>query len=251
MSARPHYGMGAHRPRSLPPQQTVGNLRPAEYNPRKISNDSLKRLGDSMRRFGDLGGIVRNLISNHLVGGHQRLQHFKSDWPIRIEERFNPPDAVGSVARGYIETPFGKWSYREVRWDDNTERSANIAANAHGGEFDMRALDSVVKGLSTAGADLDILGLDPHKTEMFSGMLSSISEDEAPEKPRIAITKPGDIWEMGAHRLLCGDATQAASYDRLMGGGTERARMIFTDPPWNVAIVGKFHGQKGRSHPII
>jgi len=137
----------------------VGNLRPASWNPRKISKQDLKRLGDSMRRFGDLSGVVRDLNSDSLIGGHQRLKHFDPTWPIKIEERMAKPDAVGTVARGYIETPFGKWSYREVRWDENTCKAANVACNNSAGSFDLRALEPLVKSLQAAGADLDILGL--------------------------------------------------------------------------------------------
>lgn len=64
-----------------------------------------------------------------------------------------------------------------------------------------------------------------------------------PAAPKVAITKKGDLWKLGDHRLLCGDSTKVEDVARLMG--KERARMIFTDPPWNVAI-GKDSNPKHR-----
>ncbi len=64
----------------------------------------------------------------------------------------------------------------------------------------------------------------------------SVPEDEVPEPPAKPITKPGDVWLLGDHRLICGDSTDPATIERLMAGAS--ARMMFTDPPWNVAIGG-------------
>ena len=58
--------------------------------------------------------------------------------------------------------------------------------------------------------------------------------DDVPDKPAVAISQVGDLWALGAHRLLCGDALDAASYDRLLAG--QLAEMVFTDPPYNVPI---------------
>lgn len=234
--------------------KTVASLTPAAYNPRRINKDQLDKLGRSMRRFGDLSGIVKNLTTGNLVGGHQRVKHFNITWPIYIERsaiRYaknrkeglpvvvksigKPLDQVGTVSQGYIETPtFGRWTYREVRWPLATEKAANIAANAHGGDFDMQALAPMLKDLQAAGEDLSLTGLELQTIEKLTGVLDAIVEDEAPAKPAKPVTQLGDLWILGEHRLLCGDATRITSINRLMAG--ERATMIFTDPPWNVAI---------------
>ena len=65
-----------------------GDLSPASYNPRKISPEQLKALGDALKVFGDLGGIVRNRKTGNLVGGHQRVKSLDPAWPIKaISER--------------------------------------------------------------------------------------------------------------------------------------------------------------------
>ena len=219
----------------MKPESNVGSLHPSNYNPRKISKHDLKRLGDSMRKFGDLGGVVRNLESDALVGGHQRIRHFDPSWPIHIEERLKTPDNVGTVARGYIETPFGKWTYREVRWDETTERAANIAANAQGGEFDLSALEPLVQSLQSSGLDLDILGLKDVDSLLVP---KSRNVDETvvplPGKPR---AKLGDRWILGDHVLMCGDSENPKDVERLMGD--DLAAMVYMDPPYRVSYESK------------
>lgn len=97
---------------------TVASLTPAAYNPRKITEDRLELLGRSMKRFGDLSGVVLNLTTGNLVGGHQRVKHFDPDWPIFLEHKatHGELDNVGTVAHGYVKSTFGRWNYREVRW---------------------------------------------------------------------------------------------------------------------------------------
>lgn len=120
----------------------VKDLKPADYNPRVISEARLTMLGKSMREFGDLSGVVRNVETGHLVGGHQRLKHLDPEWKI-VKERCT--DDTGTVAVGYIETPNGRLSYREVKWPLEKEIQANIAANNHGGEFDKSAMTRLFK----------------------------------------------------------------------------------------------------------
>jgi DNA modification methylase len=219
----------------------VNILKPAAYNPRKITKKQFDVLGDSMRCFGDLSGIVRNLTTDNLVGGHQRIRHFDPNWEIQINKRFVTPDIVGTVAYGYIKTPFGLWNYREVRWTEAHEKSANIAANAHGGEFDMELLktmvcdESLINDLKSIGEDIDILGLS--NADLRDLIPNEIEQDEVSEAPVRPITKPGDLWLLGDHRLLCGDSTDADAAERLMG--KDRATVVFTDPPYGVSIGKK------------
>jgi hypothetical protein len=122
----------------------AGDLRPAPYNPRMIADDRLVMLGDAMRAFGDLGGVVFNLKTGNLVGGHQRLKHLAPDWPI---VKAPAKDKTGTVALGTIETPWGKLGYREVSWPEAKEKQANLAANQHSGEWDTGALSDLLKGM--------------------------------------------------------------------------------------------------------
>lgn len=219
-------------------RRTVASLTPAPYNPRKITKDKLELLGRSMRRFGDLSGIVKNLTTGNLVGGHQRVKHFNQDWPVILGDQAlgkKALDAVGTMTQGYIKTPFGLWTYREVRWPLATEKAANLAANAHGGTFDMTAVAGLLKDLQAAGEDLEITGLG---LQAINGLLEEIKEPETPVRPAKPITKLGDLWELGEHRLYCADATDFLSYDAL---GPDPWRMIWTDPPWNVDVG---HGRR-------
>ncbi len=100
----------------------ASDLTPAPYNPRKITDKKLAMLQKSMAEFGDLSGIVMNTRTGHLIGGHQRLKVFSPDWPIHKEPH---EDVQGTVALGFVETPWDRWVYREVDWDETKEKAAN------------------------------------------------------------------------------------------------------------------------------
>ena len=133
----------------------VGDLKSAKYNPRKITPEALKRLGKSMKEFGDLSGIIVNVRTGNTVGGHQRVKHFDPSWEVR---KFKATDTTGTIAVGHIITPDGKIPYREVDWTEDKERKANIAAHKHGGDFDLDGVADILNGLDDIDADL--LGFD-------------------------------------------------------------------------------------------
>lgn len=144
----------------------VRDLKPASYNPRSISDQKLWMLGKSLRVFGDISGIVFNIRTGHLVGGHQRLKHLDPAWPVVKEPH---SDQNGTVAKGYIDTPFGQLTYREVDWSENWEKSANIAANQHGGKFDEEKLKKVVEDIaSDEQFDLPLLGFDANELKYIA-----------------------------------------------------------------------------------
>jgi hypothetical protein len=83
--------------------------------------------------------------------------------------------------------------------------------------------------------DLDLLGFDATELErllVLDGAEEETAEDEVPEPPKEPVTRPGDLWLLGEHRLLCGDATVLADVERVLGGAL--ADMTKTDPPYNV-----------------
>ena len=145
-------------------KRRIGELRPAPYNPRKITEAKLQLLGRAMREFGDLSGIVFNRKTGNLVGGHQRVKHLDPSWEV-IKTELDKPDAVGTVAVGHIETPFGRWSYREVDWGENTEKAANVAANQHGGEFDIPKLKELLTELDTGEFPIALTGFEEAELE--------------------------------------------------------------------------------------
>ena len=202
----------------VPPMsdKTVGDLRPAPYNPRKISKRQAQMLAKSLAEFGDLSGIVVNRKTGNVVGGHQRLKLFDPKWPIiKVEQ---PVDAMGTVATGHIETPWGRWSYRDVEWPEGKEKAANIAANKQGGDFSIPELKELLVELDDGGFDLDLTGFDEGELKDLIDWQRPGEEraDEVPEPPKVPVTKPGDLWVLGNHQLLCGDSTKAEEVARLM-----------------------------------
>jgi DNA modification methylase len=103
-------------------------------------------------------------------------------------------------------------------------------------QIDTPLLAELLRDIDTQGLDIELSGFDAAELEALLvevGAGSDIIDDE-PERPDEPVTKPGDLWLLGEHRLLCGDATSASDVSRLMQ--SEQADVVFTDPPWNVAI---------------
>jgi hypothetical protein len=141
-----------------------------------------------MLEFGDLSGIVKNIRTGNLIGGHQRVKNLYPSWVIVKQSH---TDKVGTVALGFIETPFGRWQYREVDWPEKKEAAANIAANQHGGEFDMPKLKDIIINLDTGDMDMELLGFNSHELELMMTAVQTPTEDESgevePEKPNIIL----------------------------------------------------------------
>lgn len=122
----------------------LNDLKAYKKNPRKITSEDFKLLGDSLKEFGDLSGVVLNQRTGELVGGNQRTNFFKGDpeaVKIEVTEEFTPPTDTGTVALGYVVYKGEKYSFRKVDWDEAKEARANILANKVGGtwDFDMLA----------------------------------------------------------------------------------------------------------------
>jgi len=136
-------------------------------NPRHITPQQAERLKKALAEFGDLGGIIYNRRSKHLVGGHQRVTAFEeTKVPAKITQRLTEPDRTGTLAYGYIEMFGTRYSFREVDWDEAREAAANIAANQHGGEFDWEQVSDIVKGLTV---EKDVLGFSAEELENLLG----------------------------------------------------------------------------------
>lgn len=216
-------------------------LKAAPYNPRKISKAQFAALGKAMKEFGDLGGIVWNKRTGNLIGGHQRLKALGKSFG--IQDLVPAKDSQGTVAVGYIRNAHERWAYREVDWPIEKEKAANVAANAHGGEFDLDLLKPLVAELKISGLDLDLTGLDASVLNKLSnGATSSEADDYQPKCRPDPITKTGDLYALGNHRLLCGDARNGEDVAKLMS--TDVAHMMWTDPPYGVSYVGKTKAAK-------
>ena len=215
---------------------SVADLRPSGYNPRTITASQQTMLNDSLHEFGDIGVIIFNRRTGRLVGGHQRTKLLDPTWPIVKQDH---ADGLGTVAKGYIDTPFGHLTYREVDWDEQKEKLANVAANKHGGSFDEELLSQLLIELEAQGANLELTGFD---TSELDELLGRESEKKlGKEDPEVLpvedpFVKLGDLWVLGESRLLVGDSTSIVDLDKLLMG--EKADLVVTDPPYNVGYEG-------------
>jgi hypothetical protein len=210
----------------------VSGLKPSPHNPRKISPEDLEKLKEALGAFGDLGGIVFNITTGELVGGHQRVKNLDPKWKIT---KHPARDKQGTIALGWIETPFGRLSYREVHWPRKKELAANLAANKISGEWDLNLLAPILVELKDF-PEIDLTGFNEKEINaIIAEILPTDPEEERdaiPELPKEAKTKPGDIWSLGDHRILCGDATSTESWTALMSG--KKAALCITDFPYGV-----------------
>lgn len=116
------------------------------YNPRKISIKQTDKLRETLEEFGDLSGIVYNRNTGNFVGGNQRSKVMDFDsCKIEYTEKKRKPDAQGTVALGFVIWKGKKYSWREVKWDEEKERRGNIVANKGGGEWDWVKLEEHFK----------------------------------------------------------------------------------------------------------
>ena len=198
----------------------INEISSAKYNPRKITDEAMGRLTKSLAEFGNIQPITWNARTGNVVGGHQRLKVYK---------------AMG-------KTEVDVWA---VDLDEQKEKAANIALNKLSGEFDMPMLKDILEEIDTGDLDMEITGFGMDEIAlMMEDAHPEVTEDEVPEVPVDAITKPGDLWLLGEHRVLCGDSTSEADVARLMNG--EKADMVFTDPPYGVNYDGGHATDKRR-----
>ena len=182
----------------------IKDLKPATYNPRQISTKQFKDLKASIKKFGLVDPIIINQNGNVVVGGHQRLKICKELKHIEI-------DCV------------------VLDLSKEEERELNIRLNKNSGEFDMDILanefdiDQLVDwGFKHIDLDINIDKITEGNTE----------DDHIPEVKESRV-KLGDVWQLGKHRLVCGDSTKESDVAKLMNG--EKADMVFTDPPYGIS----------------
>ena len=207
------YGDSVMEIRKIP----IDKINPAPYNPRKDlkpGDPEYEKLKRSMQEFGYVEPIVWNKRTGNIVGGHQRYK-------VLLDMGMSEVDCV------------------VVDLDETKEKALNLALNKIQGDWDYLKLKDILQELDTGAFDLELTGFDMEEIEDLVAQFhvpEEIIEDEAPEPPEEAITKPGDLWILGRHRLLCGDATKKEDVERLMDG--KKADMIFTDPPYGVDYKG-------------
>ena len=193
-------------------------LKPAMYNPRKDlkpGDPAYEKIKRSMTDFGYVDPIIWNEVTGNIVGGHQRFK-------VLCNEGATEVDCVVV----HIEDP-------------QDEKALNIALNKATGDWEPTALADLLEDLQESGYDLDATGFDAAEVDsLFSNVHSKdVKEDDFDVETELlkpAFSQPGDMWLLGKHRVICGDSTDPATFDRLMDG--QKANMVITDPPYNVDI---------------
>ena len=200
-------------------KKNTADLLPADYNPRKDlkpGDAEYEKLKRSIEQFGYVEPVIWNQTTGHVVGGHQRLK-------VLMDMGMTEVDCV-VVAR-----------------DEEKEKALNIALNKISGDWDKDKLALLIADLQGADFDVSLTGFEPAEIDdLFKDTLKDgIKDDDfdvGAELAQPTMTKLGDIWTLGRHRLICGDSTKAETYDLLMNGKV--ANLVVTDPPYNVNYEG-------------
>jgi len=209
----------------------VGKLIPYGRNPRK-NDHVIEQMAGAIQEFGFRIPIIAK-STGEVVDGHLRL---KAALHLGLE-------TVPVVLADDL-TPMQIKAFRIL-----ANRSATWA------DWDEDLLRLELEELQLDDFDLALTGFDDDELlEIMAGEETTsegnTDEDAAPEVPVNPVSKPGDVWIMGQHRLLCGDSTDAASYDTLLGN--ERVAMIFQDPPYNVDYANTAKDKlRGTNRPIL
>ena len=204
---------------------SVGDVRPNTRNARTHTKEQIRKIAASIEQFGFTNPVLID-GTRRVVAGHGRLEAAKLLGISRI-----PTIRLDHLSDAQIRT---------YVIADN--RLAELA----GWDEDLLALE--LQGLSELELDFDleITGFETAEIDLLIESLDSENETEAEDEPLAvdfaapAISRLGDLWLLGDHRLLCADARDPASFERLLKG--RHARMVMTDPPYNVRVDGHVCG---------
>ncbi len=213
-------------------QWPTAKLVPYARNARTHSDAQVAQIAASIAEFGFTNPILAG-SDGIIVAGHGRLA---------AAQKLGL-DAVPVVVLDHL-TP--------------TQRRALVIADnriAENAGWDEELLRIELEGLQDEGFDLDLTGFDADAlAELLAGdepvNEGQSDEDAVPEVGETPVSRPGDVWQLGPHRLLCGDATVAASYAALLDG--EAVDMVFTDPPYNVNYANSAKDKmRGKDRAIL
>jgi DNA modification methylase len=212
-------------------ERPLGELKPSARNARTHSDKQIAKIRDSVARFGFITPI---LIDGHdeIIAGHGRYM------------------AAESLGMAMVPTiPIGHLSEDEIR---AYRLADNRLAELAGWDDDLLKLE--LGHLVDIDFDVDLTGFDTPQIDLILDGAPPAKPDPAddvPEMVKEAVTRLGDIWKMGKHRIFCGDALERVSYEKLMAGA--QAQMVFIDVPYNVKIDGHVGGKgkiKHRDFPM-
>jgi DNA modification methylase len=210
------YNLRGVQMKTFPKHKVVGidGLIPYALNSRTHSDAQVAQIAASIKEFGFLNPIIID-GENGIIAGHGRV--------------------LAAQKLGMSELPVVEADHLT-----DAQRKAYVIADnrlALNAGWDNQVLTTELAALQELDFDLDLLGFDGKelaellKPEVVEGQTD---EDEVPDAPEVPVTKPGDIWVLGKHRLMCGDSTSIDAIETLMHG--QFADMWLTDPPYNVAL---------------
>ena len=210
----------------------INELKPHPKNPRVHPDSAIDKLVRSIKEFGWTNPILVS-TDGYILAGHARLKAAEKAGIEEVPVIYLPLE--GAKAEAYL--------IADNRLQDETD-------------WDYEKLKDLLQELDTGEFDLELTGFDMGEIEDLMTQFhvpGEIIEDEVPEPPDEPITKPGDLWILGRHRLLCGDATKKEDVERLMDG--KKADMVFTDPPYGLGGYagrsGKFNAIKGDDEDVV
>jgi DNA modification methylase len=212
--------------------RAVQSLTPYASNPRTHSPDQVAQIAASIAEFGFTNPILLG-SDGVVIAGHGRLaaanQLGLETVPVLVLEHLSPTQRRALViADNRIAENAG--------WDEALLRLELDALQADGFDVDLTGFDADALAELMAGDEPEVGG--------------QTDEDAVPEVSETPVSQPGDVWLLGPHRLLCGDSTEAGSFERLLQG--ERADMVFTDPPYNVNYANSAKDKmRGKDRAIL
>jgi DNA modification methylase len=214
--------------------RALSTLKPYKRNNRNHNAASIKRLAASVETF---GFVVPILIepSGVIIAGHGRYEAAKL-----LGLAMVPTVTADHLTEAQV---------RALRIADN-----KLAELSDWNEEALQIEFGELMEFSLAGDldfDLDITGFEMPQIDIIIGgagdQASIVAETvEAPDPGKAPVTRPGDLWLLGEHRLFCGDALRAESYEAVLAG--DLCRMVFTDPPYNVPVNGHVRSGHGGEH---
>lgn len=207
--------------------KSVDELIPYARNSRTHNKEQVSQIMASIKEFGFTNPILID-DTGTIIAGHGRVQ---------AAQKLNL-DTVPTICLDYL-TDAQKKAYVIA---DN-----RLALNA-GWDFDMLKVE--LEDLNDLEFDVSLLGFDDKEINdiLADPTEGLVDEDKVPDLIEDPITKEGDLWILGNHRLLCGDSTLVNNIDRLM---INKADMIFSDPPWNVNYGGNLANGKHKDKKIL
>jgi site-specific DNA-methyltransferase (adenine-specific) len=196
-------------------KKKVSDLIPYINNSRTHSEEQITQLISSIKEFGFTNPILLS-PDNSIIAGHGRLLAVK---------RLGYEEVPCIIVQGLTKTQI-----KALIIADN-----QLALNAG---WDLEKLSVEIEGLKDEDFNIDILGFNDDfiKDLLFKENQGLTDEDDVPETSEQSITKLGDIWKLGNHKLICGDSTLLNSYEKLFG--ENKADLLMTDPPYNVDYEG-------------